>query len=312
MNVLIVGTGVIGTLYGWALYEGGHQVTHLVRKGKRANLREGIRMDILDERKGHPKNQVTTYRPKCIETLQGTESFDWIILPTNVYQTVQALKDIIPLSGDGMFLILSSNWTGTEEFDALLPANRYVLGYPDGGGTFRNGLLWGNIGGEIHLAEYDSEGQKSAKLQQLIEMFAAADIKPDLQRSMLHWLWLHNAMSTALWAGFAKYKEVRPFLKDRALLKQCFEATKECLELCRQRGVDLNSYPEIATFKMPKWIFVIAIRFLYTYNKSMQRFTAHAADSLEEMRVHYGAMLDSAQQMNVSMPAYEQLQQYVH
>ena len=35
MKTLIVGTGVIGTIYGWALSESGADITHLVRKGRR-------------------------------------------------------------------------------------------------------------------------------------------------------------------------------------------------------------------------------------------------------------------------------------
>ena len=34
MKTLIIGTGVIGTIYGWALSESGIDITHLVRKDK--------------------------------------------------------------------------------------------------------------------------------------------------------------------------------------------------------------------------------------------------------------------------------------
>lgn len=33
MQPLVIGTGDIGTLYGWAMAEAGHEVTHLVRSG---------------------------------------------------------------------------------------------------------------------------------------------------------------------------------------------------------------------------------------------------------------------------------------
>jgi 2-dehydropantoate 2-reductase len=34
MKTLIIGTGIIGVLYGWALSQAGEDVTHFVRKGK--------------------------------------------------------------------------------------------------------------------------------------------------------------------------------------------------------------------------------------------------------------------------------------
>ena len=38
MSVLIVGAGVIGNIYGWALSAAGINVIHLVRKGKAENF----------------------------------------------------------------------------------------------------------------------------------------------------------------------------------------------------------------------------------------------------------------------------------
>ena len=38
MKTLIVGTGVIGVIYGWALTEAGMDVTHFVRKGKKGQV----------------------------------------------------------------------------------------------------------------------------------------------------------------------------------------------------------------------------------------------------------------------------------
>ena len=52
MRVLAVGAGIIGSLYGWALTEGRHQVAHLVRSGTAAALRDDVSFDMFDRRKG--------------------------------------------------------------------------------------------------------------------------------------------------------------------------------------------------------------------------------------------------------------------
>jgi 2-dehydropantoate 2-reductase len=45
VKLLVVGTGVIGTIYRWALAEAGHDVTHLVRLEVYAErLRSGARV----------------------------------------------------------------------------------------------------------------------------------------------------------------------------------------------------------------------------------------------------------------------------
>jgi 2-dehydropantoate 2-reductase len=57
MKTLIVGAGIIGTVYGWALSEAGIDVTHFVRPGRKQLLQDGVALDVLDERKGHPSKR---------------------------------------------------------------------------------------------------------------------------------------------------------------------------------------------------------------------------------------------------------------
>ena len=52
MRVLVIGAGIIGSIYGWALSESGHDVEHLVRSGRAATLLEGLPLDLFDRRKG--------------------------------------------------------------------------------------------------------------------------------------------------------------------------------------------------------------------------------------------------------------------
>ena len=54
MKTLIVGAGVIGVIYGWALLKAGAEVTHFVRPGMAGQFPKGVTLDLLDERKGYP------------------------------------------------------------------------------------------------------------------------------------------------------------------------------------------------------------------------------------------------------------------
>jgi ketopantoate reductase len=54
MKILVIGAGVIGTVYAWQLSEAGQEVSVLVRKGKKERLVEDgfcIRYDVLSEGK---------------------------------------------------------------------------------------------------------------------------------------------------------------------------------------------------------------------------------------------------------------------
>jgi 2-dehydropantoate 2-reductase len=154
-------------------------------------------------------------------------------------------------------------------FDRFLSKEQYILGYPDGGGTIKNGVYWTNIGPEIHIAEPSTENSKGFEL--IKEIFLNASIKLDIQKNMLHWLWVHNAGATAISLAFQKHKNVEKYLTDKFLLKQSFLATRECLELCEKRGAYSDKYPEVAAFKWPMWLLIPMFKYNFRHNESMKR-----------------------------------------
>lgn len=312
MKTLIVGTGVIGTIYGWALAEAGVDVTHYVRPGKKAQFSQGVDLDLLDERKGHPANNQVHYNLRVVEEVRPEDGYELVMVPVNAQQLSEALFALVPcVADDATFLLVTSNWDGAAGIDALLPRERYLLGYGDGGGTLRSGVYWSNLGAEIHLGAL--EGQSAEKLAQVKALFEKADMKPDVQPNILHWLWVHNASAIGFATGFACYGEVKPFLRDGALMKTCVQATCELVHLCEKRGVNLKQYPDVSFVDWPSWLVVAFMRWMWSTNKSMQRYTAHATStgSLCETRMHFDAMLRTAGELGVEVPALQSLGKYM-
>lgn len=312
MKTLIVGTGVIGTIYGWALSEAGVDVTHFVRQGRAKQFAQGVKLDVLDERKGFEPNQLTQYALKCVETVEPADGFELVIVPVNVFQLEEALKTIVPCVGSQtLFLTMTSNWDGTAVMDRYLSRDRYLLGYADAGGTIRDGLYWTNLGPEVHLGI--PEGQNAAKWEQVKALFEKTGMKPDIQKNMLHWLWVHNASAVGFAAGYAKHRDFREYLKDWNLLKTCLHATRELLVLCEKRGIKLEDYPEISYMDWPDFLVLGIMRWMFATNKSMQRYTAHASStgSLRETRSNFEAMMRTAEEMQLDVPALRALQIYL-
>lgn len=312
MKTLIVGTGVIGTIYGWALAESGAEITHFVRPGKAQQFTRGVELDVLDERKGHPASQITHYNIHCVEEVCPADGYELVIIPVNANQVMDVLRTLIPfVSENTTFLLFTSNWDGVAEIDALLSRKRYLMGYADGGGTIREGMYWTNLGAEVHLGAL--EGQNVDTLARVQALFAKADMKPDVQSNFLHWLWVHNASAVGFAAGYARYGAVKPFVRDGKLMKTCVQATRELMALCEKRGADWRQYPAVSFVSWPNWLVIAMMRLMWTTNKSMQRYTAHAASesSLREIRYHYTAMLKSAEALGVDMPALRSLAQYI-
>ncbi len=305
MNVLIIGIGIIGTIYGWALQQAGIPVTHYVRPGKTERRSGEALLDLLDERQGFPRFSKIYYPWQCLETIPANESFELVIVPTNLYQTETALRQVYPQLPEASYLVLSANWLGDSAFKAIIPEQQLVLGYPDGGGTLIGDVYWTNLGAEIHLPS--SDGPNGAAIQKVTQLFAAAGIQPDYQSNMLHWLWVHNATSMPIWAAYLQHCDMELLLKDQSLLRQAFTAVRECLDLCVARGVALNNYEDTAIFKLPDSLIGIMFKMLYYFNQSMQRDIAHAAQGFMEVQANYGQICATARELQIPLPAFTAL-----
>ena len=202
MKTLIVGAGVIGSIYGWALSRGGYDVTHFVRPGKSSQLTKGIPIDILDSRKGYDKQYIGHYDLKVTEALNSFEGFEFVIIPTKPYQVEDALRQIVPYTEEANYLLLTQNWNGTAAIDSLLPQSRYVYGDAKAGGSFQNATLISAIFPTIDLGQVN--GRTANSLTQTATLFDSIGIKPILQDHILHYIWVQYAINAGLWPALVR------------------------------------------------------------------------------------------------------------
>jgi 2-dehydropantoate 2-reductase len=198
MHVLVVGAGIVGIIYGWALADGGHQVVHLVRSGRAAALCNGLAVDLFDRRKGRKRRFCGLYRLEAVEALTPAETFDLIIVPTKHYALAQTLGEVVPQAGTADFLLLTQNWRGTAEIDAILPRSRYVYGDAEAGGAFSGGGLVATL---LAIDIGPPEGKPSSLAKKAAGLFSSAKIKTSLHADMLHYLWIQYAITGGLWAA---------------------------------------------------------------------------------------------------------------
>ncbi|HET9221953.1 MAG TPA: hypothetical protein VFO07_05580, partial [Roseiflexaceae bacterium] len=236
-----------------------------------------------------------------VEDISPMDGYELIIVPTNMHQTEAALETLVPVSGQAIFLVFSGNWEGTDSIDRLLPRERYLMGYADGGGTIRDGVYWVNLGAEVHIGEVD--GKPTDKLEKVKALFVRADMQPDVQANIVHWLWQHAAGAVGFALGFAKHGDLKIFLNDKDLLHQCVLSTKELYRLCALSGVDLRKFPEAGFVNFPVWLVSLLVRWNLGHRESAQRYSAHAASkgSRQEMQVYYADVMSTATDLGFDM-----------
>lgn len=304
MRILIVGAGVIGTIYGWTFSEAGHDVTHFVRPGKSARFVAGIPIDMLDNRKGHKKQFVGRYDLKVTETLTPSDGFDLVIVPTKPYQLEEALRQTVPNTGPTDYLLLTQNWHGTAKIDAILPQSPYLYGDAKAGGTFKDGTLIAAIFPSIDLGQVG--GEQGDCLKKVATLFEGVGIKPTLHENILHYIWVQYAINAGLWPALVRAGSLDALLRDRRTGDLSLRAVKECVDVVARRGVDLNKYPDTRMFYktsfLTRQIAGLVITLMFRFNKSVQRSSAHALADPLEIKTAYYDLLSTGRELGVEMP----------
>ena len=306
MQMLVVGAGIIGSTYGWALAEGGHHVVHLVRLGRAAAFRGGLPLDVFDRRKGHKRNFRGLYKLDAVETLSPTDTFELVIVPVKHYALLQTLKEIVPRLGDAEFLLLTQNWRGTADIDPILPPTRYVYGDAKAGGTFSEGTLVAALK-EIDIGP--PEGEPTALAKKAADLFASAGIQTRLHTDMLHYLWVQYAMTAGPWAALVHAGTFAAMLNERDATSAALKAGCECLQVIRRRGVDLSRYPETSPFlttsALRGRINVWFMRRMFRHDEYTKRCSAHALGDPVEIKTFYDDLIAAGHDLGVSMPVME-------
>jgi 2-dehydropantoate 2-reductase len=306
MRVLVVGAGIIGSIYGWALAESGHHVVHLVRSGRASALSGGLALDMFDRRKGHKRNFRELYRLNAVETVSPRDTFELVIVPVKHYALVQTLKEVVSLVGAAEFLLLTQNWHGTDDFDHILPRARYVYGDAKAGGTFSGGTL---VAALKAIDIGSPEGEPSALARKVADLFVSADIQTRLHSDMLHYLWVQYALTGGLWAALIQAGSLDAILSDRDLASAALTAGHECLEVVKRRGVDLSRYTEAAPFltnsALRRRVNIRMTRWMFRHDEYTKRCSAHAFGDPVEVKTFYDDLIAMGRELGVSMPVME-------
>jgi 2-dehydropantoate 2-reductase len=306
MHVLVVGAGIIGSIYGWALAESKHQVVHLVRSGRAAGLREGQTLDMFDRRKGHKQNFRGLYRLNAVETLPTAQSFELVILPVKHYALAETLKEIVPRAGTAEFLLLTQNWRGTTDIDSILPRTRYVYGDAKAGGTFSGGTL---VAALKAIDIGSPEGEPSELAGRCASLFASSDIQTRLHSDMLHYLWIQYAITGGLWAALIKAGSLDAILCDRVATLAALRAVCECLQVVKRRGVDLSQYRETRPFLtnsvLRRRVNIWMARWMFRHDEYTKRCSAHSFGDRVEVKTFYDDLTNTGHDLGVSMPVMD-------
>jgi 2-dehydropantoate 2-reductase len=310
MKVLIIGRGVVGTIYGWALSQAGIDVTHVVR---RQGLSSTESMDLLDLRPGFPKHIRVDYAPKTVGQIGLSDGFDLVIVATKHYQAAEAVSQYLPGAPRATFLLFTANWDGTAEIDRLLPRSSLLWGYAAAsGGPDAQGVLIATVNPAVRFGML--EGSDPEKFKTVTELFQRAGFTLDIKPNIIEWLWVHHAINAGgigicLWAG-----GIAEATRSFTTLRLGTLGIREALEVVAARGMDLEPYPEArSVLHTPVWLASLAVIYVIRFTEKGRCLLrgSHFSHSPEEMKRYYFDVLNTGESLGVATPHLSALREKI-
>lgn len=253
LRVLVVGGGVIGSVYAARLQAAGYCVTLLARGQHAADLRaSGL---VLEDAS---TGQSTTSNLQVIEQFVPEERYDLALVCVRMDQVAATIPALAANQQIPTLVFFLNNPTGTELLVEQLGSQRVVLGFPGVGGT-REGARVRFV--HIHqqpttLGEVD--GRRTPRVQRLSAMLEQAGFSTAISRSMDGWLKTHAVFISCVSAALALEGGDSVRLgQNRATVALMVSAIREGFVALQSQGVRVTPFNLLVIFRwMPRWFAV--------------------------------------------------------
>jgi ketopantoate reductase len=317
VKILILGAGVIGTTYGWQLSNKGHQVTLFVRQENRATIEQaGIHIRYRDQRKKQDTPTDVVYRTSVTDELLPQAGYELIIVSVRAHQLDKVLLLLADNAGKADVLFFGNNWCGDERIRKFLPADQYLFGLSRLVGGWRTGnqvecIFFDTPGLETMLGEKD--GRVTPRLQGLMDMFQQADLRPAISHDILGWLAIHYMEFLGAIGGILKAGSVSAFAHQPSTVQEAILATREGLDVCRARGIDLKrAAPANIRLidRLPVFLLRMLVQQQYRTPSIQQFFEENIAHGMDEISCQYDDVVAEGKRLQVKMPYLEGFEKY--
>ena len=276
VNVLIVGAGVIGTVYGAQLGAAGHGITVLAH---------GDRTDAIAARGLHARDVTSsdeTHAPATVVAYAGEPDVDLVLVALRRDDLQSAAPALAEVTPDALVLFMGNNPAGRSGLPTGSGA-RVAIGFPGVGGTISAGVaIYYKIAQQPTAIEETGE----PRLAVLADALTARGLPVQRVVDMDGWLAYHAVLVAAICAALYRCgTDPKRLADDRATLKlTCLAITQGFQEL---HAGHVKGCPRNLAVLHNRWLAPVAIRYWARVMRSPMgelAFAAHARHAEPEMR----------------------------
>jgi 2-dehydropantoate 2-reductase len=279
-KILIIGAGVIGSIFAVKLSAVGCDVSLYARSRRLEELTE---KGLLYEVDGKVKKA----NVKIISELDNNERFDFIFVTVRYNQIEAALKHLRN-NVNSNIVTMVNNLNGYDKFEEIVGKGRIIPGFPGAGGSIEHGvlhyMLTPTIIQKTTIGEID--GTRTVRILTLQNILKSADIPTAISKIMNLWQKSHLALVTALANGiYFDGGDNYTTAENKEALTVISKLLKSNFGKIRAAGIKIEPFKLNIIRLCPVSIMNFVISRIFRTKFAEVCITSHAKNAKEEMKL---------------------------
>ena len=278
MRILVLGAGVIGSVYGGKLLEAGHEVVLLARGSRLADLQShGLLLEDAQSGNRTAQSVVVT------NELASDDRFDLVLVPVRSEQLASTLA-VLTVMTDGSDVLFFGN-TGNRgaELAAAL-GKRALFGFPAAGGTRDGPTIKYVMIRQQKTMLGEPDGTTTSRIRRLQLILDGAGFPTLISADIHAWLLGHAAFVVPI--AFALYRvgiDAPVLAADPAAMRLMVLATREAFSALRATGNEEIPTNLLALYRLPTVLVIAYWRRVLKSARGELWFGAHSRAAPAEM-----------------------------
>jgi len=303
VRILVLGAGVIGSVYAGKLLEAGHEVVLLARGRRLLDLQtHGL---ILEEAKSAHR---TVLPVPSVSEPAADERYDLVLVPVRSEQLASTLPVLAGMR-DGSDVLFFGNTAGRQaELTAAL-GERALFGFPAAGGVRDGPVIRYVLIRQQKTMLGEPHGEMTPRVRQLQGTLSAAGFPTKISANINAWMLGHAAFVVPIALALCRVgSDAASLAADPGTVRLMVLATRQAFTALRGAGnTEIPSNLRILYLRLPTAFVIGYWRQVLTSPRGELWFGAHSRAAPEEMRALAEELQTALRRTGRATPALESL-----
>ncbi len=279
MRILVIGAGVIGSVYAGKLLAAGHEVVLFARGRRLADL-QACGLILTDAESG----QQTVWPVTAVDTIGAEERYDLVLVAVRSEQLASTLPVLSTLS-DGSDVLFLGNTAGLQGQLVKALDGRALLGFPAAGGVRDGAVVRYVLIRQQKTMLGEPTGATTPRTLYLRDVMEEAGFRATITADVHGWLLAHAAFIVPI--AYALYRfntETARLAADRETLRLMVQATRQAFQALQTSGnTEIPTNLRTLYLRLPAWFAASYWRRVLIGPRGELWFAAHTRAAPEEM-----------------------------